>query len=362
MARDVARARAMVNRAHAKSTGTGWRLDQSPVNVTNVGQIYTATVGVGGDNYTLIVDTGSSDTWVGATKPYVPGPNSKDLGSPIGVVYGSGNFLGEAYTDTVVVGATVIENQIIGVANQSTGFEGYDGILGLGPDTLTPSTTPGGEVLPTVTDNMADQGLIQSALVGVSFVPTTSEVEEQNGELHFGQPDDTKFTGNITFTPTTSTYPASAYWGINQEITYGSAKLPILSQTAGMVDTGTTLIILASDAFQIYQNATGATLDATTGLLSIEDPESLESLFFNIGGTSFELTANAQIWPRQFNSKIGGEDGKTYLVFADLGTPTGSGLDFINGFAFLQRFYSVYDTGNSQVGFATTTHTMDATN
>ena len=34
----------------------------------------------------------------------------------------------------------------------------------------------------------------------------------------------------------TSTYPASAYWGINESILYGSTT--ILSSTAGIVDTG----------------------------------------------------------------------------------------------------------------------------
>jgi hypothetical protein len=57
--------------------------------------------------------------------------------------------------------------------------------------------------------------------------------------------------------------------------------------------------------------------------------ESLQSLFFNIGGTTFEWTANAQIWPRALNSTIGGEAGKIYLVAADIGSNIGSGLDFI---------------------------------
>jgi len=359
VARDVARARAMVARANKAG---GWHFDQNPFPVSDVGQIYTALVGVGGDNYTLIVDTGSSDTWVGATKPYVLGPDSQDTGSPIGVQYGSGSFLGEAFIDTVVLGDTVIKKQIIGVANTSTGFIGYDGILGLGPDTLTPSTTPGGDVIPTVTDNMASQGLINSTLVGVSFIPTTADIDDQNGELHFGSADATKYTGDITFIPKTTTYPASAYWGIDQSITYGSSELPVLSRTAGMVDTGTTLIVIASDAFAAYQNATGADLDPVTGLLTIDNVDNLGSMFFNIGNTKFEFTSNAQIWPRDLNSEIGGEEGKNYLVFADMGLPTGSGLDFVNGFTFLQRFYSIYDTTNNQVGFATTNHTMDETN
>lgn len=51
---------------------------------------------------------------------------------------------------------------------------------------------------------------------------------------------------------------------------------------------------------------------------------------FTTGGTAFELSANAQIWPRALNSQIGGEEGKIYLVVADLGSPSGQGLDFIS--------------------------------
>jgi len=74
----------------------------------------------------------------------------------------------------------------------------------------------------------------------------------------------------------------------------------------------------------------------------------LKSLFFKIGDvsslrhwldisvtdntyeqTTFELTANAQIWPRALNNTLGGDTGKIYLVTADMGSNSGSGLDFI---------------------------------
>jgi hypothetical protein len=43
--------------------------------------IYTANVGVGEPptGYTLIIDTGSSNTWVGANQPYIPTCTSKNL-------------------------------------------------------------------------------------------------------------------------------------------------------------------------------------------------------------------------------------------------------------------------------------------
>lgn len=41
---------------------------------------------------------------------------------------------------------------------------------------------------------------------------------------------------------------------------------------------------------------------------------------------------------------MGGEEGATYSVIADIGTVSGVGMDFISGYAFLQRYYTVVST------------------
>jgi len=257
-----------------------------------------------------------------------------------------------------------ITKQSIGVASTSTGFDGVDGILGIGPvdltvGTLSPAT---GTSIPTVTDNLFSQGSVSANSIGISFEPTTSEAVT-NGELTFGGTDSARFAGTIAFAPITGTSPSNEFWGINQSITFGT-NTAILSNTAGIVDTGTTLILLATDAFNRYKSATGGVADRNTGLLRITSTQfaNLKSLFFNINGVKYELTANAQIWPRALNTDIGGTAGSIYLVVADIGSPTGSGLDFINGYTFLERFYSVYDTTNRRVGFATTPFTKATSN
>jgi cathepsin E len=93
------------------------------------------------------------------------------------------------------------------------------------------------------------------------------------------------------------------------------------------------------------------------------------------------------MFPRSLNAEIGGNSNSTYLIMQDIGTPSGQGLDFINGFTFLcvktyhpflfsvgmisnrgipfafrQRYYSVFDTPNQQVGFATTYQTNATSN
>ncbi|KAJ7201369.1 family A1 protease [Mycena pura] len=383
---DLARIRSI--RAHNVNTDAAQNdvAARAVVGVPVINELfsYTASIGVGepATYYDLIVDTGSSNTWVGANKSYVPTSTAHPTGDRVGVRYGSGLFnlcrcqivpesLDELqdcneWTDKVSLAPDlVIENQSIGVASRSAGFQGVDGILGIGPVDLTERTlSPDSNlVISTVTDNLFSQGTITQNMIGVSFEPPTSTADSQtNGEITFGGTDESKYTGEITYTPITSTSPASKYWGIDQSISYGGAT--ILSTTAGIVDTGTTLIYLATNAFNAYQAATGGVPDPTTGLLSItpEQLADLEDFNFDIAGTTFALTPNAQIWPRSLNSEIGGTADSIYLIVADIGSSSGSGLDFINGMTFLERFYSVYDTTNRQVGFATTAYTTATTN
>jgi pepsin A len=93
-----------------------------------------------------------------------------------------------------------------------------------------------------------------------------------------------------------------------------------------------------SDYFKKYQEAVGGgDVDKATGLIKItsEQFSKLENLDFKIGQNTYTLTPNAQIWPRSLNTDIGGEKGSIYLIVSDLGTASGQGLDFINGYAFL---------------------------
>jgi cathepsin E len=114
------------------------------------------------------------------------------------------------------------------------------------------------------------------------------------------------------------------------------------------------------DAFKRYQNATDAVLDEETGLLSITTAQfaNLKSLFFSINGRVFEFNANAQIWPRALNSLIGGEPDSIYLIVSDIGPGGINSIECINGYSFLERYYSVFDTTNGRIGFATTQFTM----
>lgn len=105
------------------------------------------SVGVGSPatQYSLILDAISANTWVGAGKAYVSTNTSTATGQNVGFRYGAGveasKFSGKEYTDQVtLVPDLVVTAQSIGVAETSTGFQGFDGVLGLGPTALSLGT------------------------------------------------------------------------------------------------------------------------------------------------------------------------------------------------------------------------------
>ena len=85
----------------------------------------------------------------------------------------------------------MIQNQSIGVASSAQGFQGVDGILGIGPVDLTEGTVSGNAPVPTVTDNLFAQGTIANDSIGIFYQPTTEE-GALNGELTFGGVDSSK--------------------------------------------------------------------------------------------------------------------------------------------------------------------------
>ncbi|KAG2172586.1 hypothetical protein INT44_002601 [Umbelopsis vinacea] len=315
---------------------------------------YVAVIGVGSPptNYSLLVDTGSANAFIGSSKPYVKTSTSLDLNSTFSIKYSVSNATGKIYKDSVTIASLVIPDQIFGVANATIDeLSGLDGILGVGPSDLTYGTSPYAKTIPSVMENLFTQMLIPSNVFALSFHPSTAE-EELNGEITLGGYDSSKFTGDISYVPLSKTSPSSLYWGIDASSDYGAGKTSIFTTTAGIVDSGTTLIELGTNAYNAYQLATGAVRDNTTGLLAITTTQfaSLQSLYFNIGGKTYEVTANAQIFPRQFIPLIGGNVNTIYLIVGDLKSPPSSGLDFILGQTFLERYYSVYDASNGRIG------------
>lgn len=339
-------------------------------HATNKAIYYTTAVQVGSPstNFQLIIDTGSANTWVGSgSTKYSKTGTSVSTGAHVQVNYQSSKMQGSLYYDKVALSSTIsVSSQAIGVATNSTGFEGVDGVLGIGPSILSKGTTSQGATVqyPTLTDNLWSKGIMSADVVSLAFAPTNA-INTINGEITFGGVDSTAYTGALTYTPITKSWPASSYWGLDvSSVGYGSTKLFTAAATPAIVESGLTLLYLSSDAFAKYKAATGAVMDAKTGLLSLSTARlaALKPLVFTIAGKTYSFDANAQLWPRSLNTAIGGASYNNYLVLADLGTKSGSGLDVIFGQAFMERFYFSLDSSLKRIGMANTKYTNSTIN
>ncbi|KAI0660122.1 aspartic protease [Cubamyces menziesii] len=362
-----ARARALHARGMALVTGTA-PPPAANIPIENQLATYVATVDIGvpPTSYDLIVDCGSANTWVGSGIPYVQTSTSRRSQNSVAIEYGNGAIMiGTEFFDTVALGSGMtVLGQSIGVASKTFDFEGFDGVLGLGPNdltlgTLSPDST---STILTVVDNLFFQAAIDARVISISFEPPL-EGSALNGELTFGGTDPTKFIGAVNFAEITTTPPSSEYYGVNQIVRYGQSET-LFFESPAIFDSGTSLVLFATDVLQTYVNLVGAVFDEATTLYRITPTQyaSLQSLFFIIGDIQFEFTQNAQIWPRALNTVIGGSDDFVYLIVNDLGRASGSGMDIVCGMMFLERFYATFDIDNNRVGIANTQFTTSTIN
>ncbi|KAG6328446.1 hypothetical protein ID866_10643, partial [Astraeus odoratus] len=242
------------------------------VYVQKRGQYYITTVVTSSSStFDILVDTGSSYTWVGGREgnPYVEGYASHPTPQFVDAYYAGGlvHLRANTYRDLVVLDGLTVNPQEIGVAVELSGFPArLDGVLGLGPARLNTKITEDGTVIPTVVDNLHGQGTISSPVLGVYLVPVNEANVGGGGLLSFGSVDTSVLTSDVRYVPVTQTYPASEFWGVDASILYGNEQ--ILSPTSGILDTGAVRIFVSGashviliDAFMTYQATTGAVVD-----------------------------------------------------------------------------------------------------
>ncbi|KAK0505489.1 aspartic peptidase domain-containing protein [Armillaria luteobubalina] len=244
-----------------------WPADSgNSIDVTDAAVTYTCMVKIGqpGQPFKLLINTGSSNTWVGAHKEYKPSPSSKKY---INVSYGSGSFTEIKIIDQYELSpALVIDEQSIGVLSPSQGLQGVDGILITRLTAYLSGTVNGMENVPTVTDNLKSEGKIPKEPIVISYrLITGPGADTANGEMSSGFEDSSKYTRDITYMLITSMSLANKHWGIDQ-----------CDSLLTHIHTSTGLLCITKEQFGMAEN-----------------------LCFKTGSTTFEMTPNAQIWSRR---------------------------------------------------------------
>jgi len=335
---------------------------------------YTAPVKIGAtQTFNLAIDTGSTTLGVASSSctscnvspEYSPGSTATNENQKVNAQYGSGQWSGEIYLDTVAVGPEeAVPVKLGAISSQSEFFtpasctpeKGVQGILGLGPAGAAEQGTNG----------------YFDDLVSTAKVPNVFAVQlcESSGTLWLGGYDPAATTAAPVYTPLNAEL-GNYYYAVDlASITVNGTSVPVATSSTpdSIVDTGTSIFILPTPAYTALTNA----IVADTAFQSAFG--SSASTFFSggpgnclaISKTKAELDSSLPALTLVFGSgqssvSVQAAPTESYLIQQDnawcsalYGLAAGSEgpIAGIMGSPVLKSNVVIFDRANKRIGFA----------
>lgn len=317
-------------------------------NFMNAQYFSEIEIGTPPQKFKVVLDTGSSNLWVpssecGSISCYLHNKYDSSSsstyqknGTEFAIRYGSGSLSGFVSQDTLKIGDIEIEDQHFAEATEEPGlafvFGQFDGILGLGYDTISVN-----KMVPPFY-NMVNQKKLDEPVFAFYLGDTNKEGD--NSVATFGGVDKDHYKGELTTIP----LRREAYWEVDFHSIALGDNVAELDNTGAILDTGTSLIALPSTLADLLNKEIGATKNFM-GQYNVDcnKRDSLPDLTFNLGGHNFSISAY------DYTLEV---SGNCMSAFMGMDFPEPVGPLAIVGDAFLRKWYSVYDLGNSAVGIA----------
>mmetsp|Transcript_44823 Transcript_44823/g.85708 ORF Transcript_44823/g.85708 Transcript_44823/m.85708 type:complete len:421 (-) Transcript_44823:246-1508(-) len=311
---------------------------------------YFAEIGIGTppQTFKVVMDTGSSNLWV-------PGPKCRSIacflhrkydssksstfkanGTNFAIAYGSGSLEGFMDSDTVTLGGLTVKNQVFGESVKEPGLAfvagRFDGILGMG----FPAISVKGAV--PVFNNMIAQGVVQEPVFAF-WLNRDLQGQGHGGEITFGGKDPNHYTGKITYVPLS----AETYWQFEVD-SVGVYGTKLSTRFQAIADSGTSLLAGPTEIINKIQILIGAKpLMQGEYTVNCDDLGTMPDVTFTINGVQFSLS------PKDYVLEI---QGQCLSGFMGMDLPGELGPQWILGDVFMGKYYTVFDYGNKQVGFA----------
>lgn len=294
--------------------------------------------------FTVVMDTGSSNLWVPSTRcssiacylhrRYDASKSQSHLenGTEFAIRYGTGSLEGVISSDDLSIGDLTIRGQDFGESVKEPGITfavgRFDGILGLGFDTIAVQ-----HVVPPFYQMIA-QGLIDEPLFGVWLGNNDGGA---GGEISFGGIDKAHYTGKISWAPVIR----KGYWEVElQSVTFGGQSIGGEGRRAA-IDTGSSLIALPIAEAEVINAKIGGKKNwSGQYIVDCNTLDSLPEIALEFGGKQYTLSGHDYVLSVQGSCVSG-------FMGLDIGMPL-----WIIGDVFLRKYYTVYDMGNTRVGFA----------
>lgn len=304
----------------------------------------TVKLGSAGQEMWMLLDTGGTNTWVYAmdctsktcqrhrTFDENDSQTFTKTNHEFKVTYGTGTVSGVLGNDTISI-ANLDVPMYFGLASKASddllSFP-IDGILGLS------RTNDSGFGTPTFMDVVAESGMLDSNII--SFSISRASEGGKDGVVTFGGVDKYKFSGDITYTSTVET---SDKWSIPVDDATVNGEPCNFSDRSAIIDTGTSYALLPpDDAKAIHTLIPGAFASGSSNfMLPCNTTDSLQLTF---SGVSYDIS------PKDYVRPVSGSKCMSAIV----GRQIFGKNEWLLGDVFLKNVYSVFDFGNSRIGFA----------
>ncbi|KAI2712148.1 hypothetical protein CBS147332_5784 [Penicillium roqueforti] len=336
----------MGDKVHQQPLGGGETTPGIPLkNHKNTQYLATMYIGHPPQKFKVILDTGSANLWVPSSdcrtysckehKRYSSSKSStyRQNGTGFEIHYGSGSMSGHVSQDSFSIGDLEIQGQLFAEATVARGFTGakFDGVFGLGFASIAVNG------IPPPFYKMLDQSLLDEPVFGFYL---SGSYKGRKSQVTFGGVDKDHFSGDLVKIP----LRRKAYWEVEMDGLVVGDELTSLQNTGAILDTGSSLIALPQGLFDKVNKKIGGTKDSKGRyVLECDKLDSMPELTFILGIFNFS------IGPYDYSLKSRNLC-MSALIPMDFPSPTGPLV--VLGDAFLRKWYSMYDFGNSAIGLA----------
>ncbi|KAF9585637.1 1,3-beta-glucanosyltransferase [Lunasporangiospora selenospora] len=333
------------------------------------------------------------DPWLSSTVTELPSQKWK-------LAYADGSTVsGHLAVDRLEFAEVAIENQLFGLADKvSSSFldDVVDGVFGLGFPGLSAFVTDeeafakdvrtvhkGAHVSRTVLGSLMNQDLIPAPIFGVWLGSSDdtigggnghsgngqsgnqnkedreegSEYESGDGEFMFGSIDTSRFEGELTFLPIVT---PSQYWQVRVDgVQVNGEDMGIEGET--IIDTGTTLVVMPTNAAKKVNRAIGAKWDPWEGWILRCDSNREGTIDFIMGGKTFSIRRRDLVREHVQKSRNGkdkkfghghGKDKTADGPMCYSAVTASPGEVMVFGDVFIRNNYCVFDVGHQSIGIA----------
>ena len=356
------------------------RATSASVTLTNQFTFYSVEVGLGTpeQKVQLLIDTGSSDLWAIASNNPFCATSQQELNSGnfidcsqgtfdqntsstfhqnstnFFIQYGDFTFAQGVWgTDTVQFGGVTVNGASIAVGEETNSSQG---VFGIGfPGLESTDTGPGGVIYENIPELLVQQGDIN----GYGYSLYLNNLTAQSGTLLFGGVDHDKYQGTLGVVPI-----INILQGFSQPIQFNVALSSISVQNSqgksstiqsgnvpALLDSGTSLTYLLTDAVENIAAAFGAQMDGTVGLFVADCSVANQggSVVYDFSGVSISVPLNELFLPLS-DYGLSGSSNLCGLGILPVSDPS----NIILGDTFLRSAYVVYDLENFQIALANT--------